>query len=104
VADPIFWGSAIASVRIGEATTPHSHDEEETFVIMSGIGTISVDGETENVGAGDVVYLPRNSIHCISNDSEAEELVFLTLFWGSPEARNEMLHRLSSADQTGHLI
>lgn len=87
VADPAFWGAAIASVRPGEATTPHNHDEEETFVIMSGRGVINVDGEESAVSAGDVVYLPRGSTHTLANHSDSERLDFLTIFWGSPEAR-----------------
>ena len=89
VADPL-WGSAIASVRGGEATTLHSHDEEETFIILRGRGKISVDGETQNVGSGDVIYLPRNSKHRIVNVSPDERLEFLTIFWGSPEAHARM--------------
>lgn len=86
VIDPAFWGSAIASVRPGEATTPHSHDEEETFIILSGAGQISVDDDSSQISQGDVIYLPRHSHHTISNGSESEPLVFLTIFWGSPEA------------------
>jgi len=85
--DPVFWGSAIASVRPDEATTPHSHDEDETFVIMAGNGTMHVDGEAEDVTTGDVVYLPRGTTHSLANLSKSEPLVFLTIFWGSPEAK-----------------
>jgi mannose-6-phosphate isomerase-like protein (cupin superfamily) len=81
-----FWGSALASVRPGEATTPHSHDEDETFIIMRGVGEIIVDGRGERVSYGDVVYLPRNSHHTIRNLSNADRLDFITIFWGSPEA------------------
>lgn len=89
VADPL-WGSAIASVRPLEATSPHSHDEEETFIILSGGGDITVDGERASVARGDVIYLPRNSHHTIRNTSSTEPLEFLTIFWGSPEANARM--------------
>jgi oxalate decarboxylase/phosphoglucose isomerase-like protein (cupin superfamily) len=90
VAEP-FWGSAIASVRPNEATSPHSHDEEETFIILSGGGDISIDGETASVERGDVIYLPRNSHHTIRNTSGKEPLEFLTIFWGSPDANLRMI-------------
>lgn len=84
--DPLFWGTAMASVRPGEATSPHGHDEEETFLILSGKGAITIDGETEAVEAGDVIYLPRFSRHTIQNLSNDQRLDFLTIWWGSPEA------------------
>jgi mannose-6-phosphate isomerase-like protein (cupin superfamily) len=96
VADPL-WGSAIASVRPGEATSPHSHDEEETFIILAGQGSITIDGESENVETGDVIYLPRNSHHAIANGSASERLDFLTIYWGSAEARARMI------DEVGRL-
>jgi len=90
VADPL-WGSALASVRPNEATTPHSHDEEETFIILSGGGDISVDGQMASVERGDVIYLPRNSHHTIRNTSSTAPLEFITIFWGSPEANARMV-------------
>ena len=90
VADPVYWGAAIGSVRAGETTTPHDHDEEETFVIFSGQGTITVNGESSGVAAGDVIYLPRASRHMLKNSSPTEPLRFLTIYWGSPEAIEAM--------------
>jgi mannose-6-phosphate isomerase-like protein (cupin superfamily) len=90
VADPL-WGSAIASVRPGESTTAHSHDEHETFLILKGHGRIGVDGETSEISEGDVIYLPPNSHHVVENLSQEERLDFLTIFWGSPEANERMI-------------
>jgi mannose-6-phosphate isomerase-like protein (cupin superfamily) len=90
VADPL-WGSAIASVRPNEATSPHSHDEEETFIILGGAGVISIDERTESIQRGDVIYLPRHSRHTIRNTSGEEPLEFLTIWWGSPEANSRMV-------------
>ncbi|MCM2442301.1 cupin domain-containing protein [Agrobacterium vitis] len=97
VTDPEFWGSAIASVRPGEATTPHSHDEEETFIILSGAGSITVDDESSDIAQGDVIYLPRHSHHTVLNHSDADPLVFLTIFWGSPEAHAALKRRYGLA-------
>lgn len=90
VAEPL-WGNAICSVRPGESTTPHDHDEEETFLIQSGLGVITVDGEAAEVEAGDLIYLPRHSTHTIENRSQDQPLEFLTIFWGSPEANERMV-------------
>ncbi|SNR74661.1 Cupin domain-containing protein [Puniceibacterium sediminis] len=100
--DPIYWGAAIASVRVSESTTPHSHDEDETFFIMSGNGRIDVDGENTPVAAGDVIFLPRGSTHTIANENAVEPLVFLTVFWASPEAKGA-LRRALQAEEAGEL-
>jgi mannose-6-phosphate isomerase-like protein (cupin superfamily) len=90
VSNPL-WGSAIATVRPGESTTPHSHDEEETFVVISGTGMMQIADEQAEVGPGDVIYLPRNTHHTIVNRSDSEVLQFITIFWGSPEANERMI-------------
>lgn len=95
VADPL-WGSAIASVRPGEATTPHSHDEAETFIVMSGSGLMRVGSESEELTTGDVVFIPKGETHQFTNVLTSEPLVFLSIFWDSPEARARMKTLVSS--------
>ena len=90
VADPL-WGGAIASVRPSESTTPHAHDEHETFLVLSGRGEITVDDETTQVAPGDVVYIPPNGHHTARNLSADSRFSFLTIYWGSPEATERMI-------------
>jgi mannose-6-phosphate isomerase-like protein (cupin superfamily) len=85
-----FWGAAIAHVQPGECTTPHAHDESETFVILSGSGTLCIDDESERLEAGDVAYIPKNASHCFKNESADTELSFLTIFWDSPESMQKI--------------
>lgn len=85
VTDP-FWGSAMASVRPGEATTPHDHNEKETFIVLSGKGKLFIDDESHEMNFGDVAYIPENSHHWFENLSSEEPLVFLSIFWDSPES------------------
>ena len=47
------WGSAWVVIQPGMYSTPHWHDEEETFLILSGSGEMIVDGETKAVAKGD---------------------------------------------------
>lgn len=93
VDDP-FWGSAIASVRPGESTTEHFHDESETFIILSGKGEIEIDNQVEEISSEDVIYIPKLARHQVRNLSPSEPLVFLTIFWDSPEARERMKQTL----------
>jgi mannose-6-phosphate isomerase-like protein (cupin superfamily) len=102
VTDPL-WGSAIASVRPSESTTPHSHDEHETFLILSGRGEISVDDEVQQISRGDVIYLPPNSHHTVRNLSAEDRLDFLTIFWGSPEANERMMAMVDQL-RTGNAV
>ncbi|MES2939160.1 MAG: cupin domain-containing protein [Pseudomonadota bacterium] len=99
VSDPL-WGSSMASVRPDSATTPHSHDEEETFLILSGAGRIDIDGKSSDVARGDVIYLPRHCRHFITNVSADAPLEFLTIYWGSPEA-NARMERMVAASEAG---
>jgi methionyl-tRNA synthetase len=81
VIDPTPFGSSLAIVEPGGRTMLHSHDPAETFIICRGAGTMSVNGETEPVGAGDAIYLPPGCVHDLRNDSASEELVFVSVFW-----------------------
>lgn len=96
VASP-FWGTAIASVRPGECTMPHSHNEFETFLVLSGRGQMTIENESEEMEAGDVVFIPKDKNHRFANLSDRDPLVFLTIFWDSPEARERMAELLSTA-------
>jgi oxalate decarboxylase/phosphoglucose isomerase-like protein (cupin superfamily) len=79
------WGSAWMTIAAGEASDPHNHDEDETFIILSGTGIMTVDDESQPVEKGDVIYLPRFSQHQLQNTSAVEPLEFLTVWWGAPE-------------------
>lgn len=80
------WGSAWCTVAPGTSTTKHSHDEKETFLILSGTGEMSVNGENQTVSKGDIVYLPPFSEHTIKNISQAEELEVLCIWWDAGKA------------------
>jgi mannose-6-phosphate isomerase-like protein (cupin superfamily) len=79
------WGGAIMTIAPGESSIPHDHDEEETFIFLSGEGAMSVDDETLPVGKGDVVYLPRFSRHFVKNVSPDKPLQVLCVWWGAPD-------------------
>lgn len=92
------WGGAIASVRPGEATTPHSHDEFEMFLVLSGSGKMAIEHESSIMQEGDAVFIEKHKTHQFTNASEKDPLVFLTIFWDSPEAR-ERLRSLLATEQ-----
>jgi mannose-6-phosphate isomerase-like protein (cupin superfamily) len=56
----------------------HSHeDSEQVYVIVRGRGRMQVAGDEENVGEGDLVFIPPATDHGIKNDGE-ETLVYVS--------------------------
>lgn len=79
------WGSAWMTIPAGAQSTPHDHDEDETFIILSGKGVMHVDAECADVERGDIVFLPRFSKHRLENASSAEALELLCIWWGGKD-------------------
>lgn len=55
----------------------HAHDNEETYTIISGNGTMIVDGEAKHVEGGMAVYIPPRLKHSLQNDSEEKDLIMI---------------------------
>jgi mannose-6-phosphate isomerase-like protein (cupin superfamily) len=75
------FGAAWALVRPDMSTTPHSHDEEEAFIFVSGAGRMRVDGHEFPVSRGDVVYLEPFAAHTALNTGDTP-LEILCVWWG----------------------
>jgi mannose-6-phosphate isomerase-like protein (cupin superfamily) len=57
----------------GSKQTLRSHQEsEQAYVVVRGAGTMSVAGDTQRVGEGDLIMVPPATEHAIANDGEAE--------------------------------
>jgi mannose-6-phosphate isomerase-like protein (cupin superfamily) len=80
------WGSAWMTIRPGTSSLAHSHDEQETFIILSGSGEMKVGEEVRPVGKGDVIYLPPFSMHSLTNTSADETLELLCIWWDAETA------------------
>jgi mannose-6-phosphate isomerase-like protein (cupin superfamily) len=75
----------------GSEQRVHSHaDAEQVYVIVRGQGRMSVAGDVEDVGEGDLVFIPPATSHSIVNDG-AETLVVVTA--ASPPVSMEDLYR-----------
>jgi len=56
----------------------HGHpDNEQVYVIVRGRGAIQIGGEMQEVGEGELVYIPPGAAHAIKNTSD-EPLVFVS--------------------------
>ena len=56
------------------ASPSHSHPWEHEVFIISGTGTVDVDGKTTSLKQGDVVYIPPNAEHCFRTTEPMEML------------------------------
>jgi mannose-6-phosphate isomerase-like protein (cupin superfamily) len=65
-------------VPAGAHQEAHSHEEsEQAYVIVKGSGEMTVAGDTQTVGVGDMVFIPPASDHEIHNDGP-EDLVYVS--------------------------
>jgi mannose-6-phosphate isomerase-like protein (cupin superfamily) len=61
------------TVPAGAEQTLRSHEEsEQAYVVVRGNGSMSVAGDTQQVGEGDLILVPPATGHSISNDGEDE--------------------------------
>tara|TARA_B100001939_G_scaffold69254_1_gene57754 strand:+ start:187 stop:549 length:363 start_codon:yes stop_codon:yes gene_type:complete len=62
---------AEARVPVGSKTLAHYHVKtEEIYLITSGEGLMTIDGETRPVHVGDAIAIPPGRIHQIENTGE----------------------------------
>ncbi len=60
-------------IPAGTEQTLRSHEEgEQVYVVVRGAGTMSVAGDTQPVGEGDLILVPPATDHSIANDGEGE--------------------------------
>jgi mannose-6-phosphate isomerase-like protein (cupin superfamily) len=74
----------------GAEQRSHSHPEsEQVYVIVRGRGRMSVAGDAEEIGEGDLVFIPPATQHGIVNDG-SEPLVYVAA--ASPPVSMEELY------------
>ena len=72
---------SLAKLQPSLSYEAHDHqDHEEVYYIISGSGHIQIGTETAEFKDGDVVYIPSNTMHSITNDGT--EMVEFLAFGG----------------------
>jgi quercetin dioxygenase-like cupin family protein len=70
-------GTSHHIVAIRTAETPHRHDHHDLFVVMvRGRGTWRVADETQPVGEGSILYIPRGTVHAFGNESDDDAIAY----------------------------
>lgn len=61
-------------------TTAHRHQAIEAFYILSGTGLMRINDKQAMVRAGNLIHIPSQSLHQISNPSSKDKLLFLSIY------------------------
>ena len=75
-------------VEPGGHTPRHSHDYEHEVFVVSGKGTILLDGAERPIRGGDVIYVPADEEHQFKSDPSAEASDPLRFLCVVPVERN----------------
>ena len=67
-----------AAVKPGQTTRPHRLQTSEVYYILEGQGLMSIDGESEAVRPGQVIYIAPHSTQYIQN-AGSSDLLFLCI-------------------------
>jgi mannose-6-phosphate isomerase len=60
------------------------HDKRsEVWTVVSGVGRITLDGETKDYYYGDIVQIPQGMKHRIENPSAEEDCIFIEVQLGT---------------------
>jgi len=86
-----------ASVRPGDVTAGvtelpaggwlghHRHEPAELYFVLSGEGTLDIEGDSHAISAGTAAYIPGNSVHGIHNTGPGPLRIFFAFAVGSLE-------------------
>ncbi len=55
-----------------EQTLSSQQESEQAYVVVRGAGTMSVAGDTQQLGEGDLILVPPATEHSVANNGEAE--------------------------------
>ena len=88
------------TVPAGAEQTLRSHEEaEQAYVVVRGRASMSVAGDTQQVGEGDLILVPPATEHSISNGGE-DELACISI--QSPQVAASELYSDQLAEVAGY--
>ena len=70
----VFWQEGLP----GSGPRSHSHDWDETFIVIDGDLTFCIDGEEMTAKAGTLVHLPAGTVHEFKFGENGAKLISIT--------------------------
>src|SRR5579859_2400903 len=62
----LVYHAAFVSGRVRPYTPLHAHDFYELFYVLEGTATHTINGQTDSLAAGDLVFIRPHDCHAIS--------------------------------------
>jgi mannose-6-phosphate isomerase-like protein (cupin superfamily) len=88
-------------VPAGVSEELRSHEEaEQVYVVVGGTGTMSATGDTQRLGAGDLVLIPPATEHSVANDGD--EPLTLVSVQSPAVSADELYSRRLAIQATGY--
>ncbi len=85
------YSLAQATIEIGKSSLPHRLVGGELYIFRSGKGRIWVDGESQEVQGGEIVYVPPDAEQYVENTGEVALDFFCIVSPPWREAEEEIL-------------
>lgn len=83
----------VNTMKAGVEGSEHKHEEEHCFYILSGRGTMYIDGKPFEVGPEMAVYAPPNVMHKFDAGPD-EDLTYVVVY--APPGPEQQLKRLGA--------
>ena len=88
-------------VPTGASEELRSHEEaEQVYVVVSGNGTMSATGDTQQLAVGDLVLIPPATDHSVANDG-ADPFALVSV-QSPPVSADELFSRRLAAQASGY--
>jgi len=71
----------VINLKKGQKDTQQPHSFDEIYYIISGYGTIEIDGINNDVHTGKIIYIPKNVRH--SFHANSDKIIALYVISGS---------------------
>lgn len=71
--------TGVAEIPTGGFLALHRHEQPETYYVLSGTGTVTLDGREHPVRAGTTVFVPGDAEHGVRNDADETLQFFYAL-------------------------
>jgi len=69
----------VNTTRAGAKGAEHTHDVEHCWYILSGKGTMYIDGEAYRIEPQTAIYTPANVLHKVNADPD-EDLTYVVIY------------------------